>query len=203
MIVIVIPFDGGVLDRAVHPFDLAVGPRVVRLRQSVVYPIGIANHVEAHGPGIGRIPVARRLCELDAIIGEDRVDAIRHSPEQVFKERPRGLAIGLLDKLSDGVLAGPINAYEEIELALDSLDLGDIYVEEADRVALELLTFWLVTIHVWQTRYTVPLKAPIQRRPRQVRDRWLESIETIVQRQQGVSPERDGHWTCRGLMPLL
>lgn len=157
MIVVMIPFDRGVLDRAVHPFDLAVGPGVIGLRQPMLDPVYVADHVKTHGSRIECVPVSRLFGELDAIIGQDRVDVIRQGFEQVLKELPRSLAIGLFDKLGDSVVAGPINADEEIELALDSLDLGDIYVEEADWVGLELLTFWLVTIHVWQTRYTMSL----------------------------------------------
>ena len=149
MIVVVIPLDRGVLDRAVHPFDLAVGPGVIGFRQPVLDPVCVADHVKAHGSRIDCVPVSRLLGELYAIIGQDGVDVIGHGFEQVLKELPRGLAIGLFDKLSDSVLAGPINANEEIELAFDSLNFGDIYVEEADWAALELLTFWLVTIHVW------------------------------------------------------
>jgi len=193
MIVVVIPFDGGLLDRAVHALDLTIGPRVVRFGQAMLDPVCLADQIEAHFSESDAVAVARLLSELDAIVRQDRVDAVRNGLKEVFKELPRSLAIGIFDELSDSVFAGPVNAYEEIELALDSLDLGDIYVEEADRVALELLTFWLVTIHVWQTRYAMPLKASMQRRPRQVRDRWLESIETIVQRQKGMSPERDDH----------
>jgi len=56
-------------------------------------------------------------------------------------------------------------------------------VEETDGIAFELLPLWLVTLDIWQARDAMPLKAPMQCRPRQVRDRWLKSIEAIIQRQ--------------------
>ena len=34
--VVVVALDGGVLDRAVHAFDLSIGPRMVRLGQPVL-----------------------------------------------------------------------------------------------------------------------------------------------------------------------
>ena len=37
--VVVIPFDRGVLDGAVHPLDLATGPRMVGLGQAMLDPI--------------------------------------------------------------------------------------------------------------------------------------------------------------------
>ncbi len=70
--------DSGILDRAVHPLDLAVGPGMVRLCQAVLDPVGVADHVEAHGPGEDRIPVPRLLSELDAVVSEDHMDLIRY-----------------------------------------------------------------------------------------------------------------------------
>ena len=43
------------------------------------------------------------------------------------------------------------------------LHLGDIDVEEADRVALEALALGLVALDVRQTGDAVPLKASVQR----------------------------------------
>lgn len=64
---IVIPLDRCVLDHAVHSFDLTVCPWVIWFGQPVFNPIGRANHVEAHRPGIGSIPVSGPLCELGAV----------------------------------------------------------------------------------------------------------------------------------------
>lgn len=41
-------FDGRFLDGAVHPLDLTVGPRVVRLGEPMFDIVGLADHVEAH-----------------------------------------------------------------------------------------------------------------------------------------------------------
>lgn len=98
-------------------------------------------------------------------------------------------AVFLIDELGYGKLACAINACEQVELAFSSLNLGDVYVEETDRIALELLTLWLVTLHIRQPRDAMTLEAAMQRRTRQMRDRWLKSIKTIVQRQQGVPSE--------------
>jgi hypothetical protein len=66
--------NGRVLDRAVHPLDLAVRPRMVRLGQPVLDAVGLADHVEAHGPGGDGVPVPRLLGELDAVVCENGVD---------------------------------------------------------------------------------------------------------------------------------
>ena len=69
-------------------------------------------------------------------------------------------------------------------------DLGDVDVEIAHRVGLELAPCWLVALYVWQPADTVALKTPVQRRAREVRNRPLERVEAVVQRQQRVGPAR-------------
>jgi hypothetical protein len=54
-----------------------------------------------------------------------------------------------------------VDADEQVELAFGSLNLGDIDVKEADRVALEALALWLA-LNVRQTGYALPLQATVQ-----------------------------------------
>jgi|TARA_R110002033_G_scaffold107489_1_gene153971 hypothetical protein len=54
VVVVVEAFHSGVLDRVVHPLDLATGPRMVGLGPAVLDPVRLADHVEAHRPGDGR-----------------------------------------------------------------------------------------------------------------------------------------------------
>jgi hypothetical protein len=143
--------DGCLFDRAVHPLDLTVGPGMVRLGEPVLDAVGRADHVEAHLPRPGSVTIARLLSELDTIVGQDRVDPVRHGFQQVFKEFSRRSPISLVDQLGDGELAGAVDADEQVELAFGSLNLGDIHVEEADRVALEALPLRLVAFDVRQT----------------------------------------------------
>lgn len=79
-----------VFDRAVHPLDLAIArensppdcflilatPRVVWLREAVLDTVGLADHVEAHGPGRDGVAIPRLLGELNAVVGENGVDLI-------------------------------------------------------------------------------------------------------------------------------
>ena len=76
VVVVVVALDGGVLDRAVHAFDLAVGPRMIRLGQPVLDVVRRTDHVEAHRPGGDGVSVSGLFGELDAIVGEDGVDMI-------------------------------------------------------------------------------------------------------------------------------
>lgn len=66
-----------------------------------------------------------------------------------------------------------------------SLHLGNIHVEEADRVTFEALALGLDALDVRQAGEAVLLQAAMQRRPGQMRDRWLQSVEAVIQRQQG------------------
>ena len=154
-------------------------------------PVGLANHVEAHWPGVDGVAVSRLLCELNAVVCQNGMHLIRHTFEHVLQELPGCLPVCLLDKLGHGKFACAVNADEQVKLALSGLHLGDVDMEEADRVALELLALRLVAFHVRQSRDAMSLQAPMQRRTRQMWDGRLQSIETIVQRQQCMPSERD------------
>ncbi len=69
--IVVVAFDGGFLDGAVHPLDLTVCPWMLDLGQPVLDAILLATHVEhmRHVSGCGAICVAWREGELDAIVG--------------------------------------------------------------------------------------------------------------------------------------
>lgn len=99
-------FDGSVLDRAVHPLDLAVGPRMIGFGVAVLDPVGFTDHVESHLPGVDGVSGPGPLGELDAVIGQDRVDPVRNHRQQVFQELPRRPPVGLFDELGDRELAG-------------------------------------------------------------------------------------------------
>jgi hypothetical protein len=80
-------FDGHLLDRAVHPLDLTVGLGVAWFGEPILDVVRPADHVEAHRTRPGGVTAARLLGKLDAIVGQDRVDPVRHRFQQVFKER--------------------------------------------------------------------------------------------------------------------
>ncbi len=163
MAVVMEPFDRRVLDGAVHPLDLAVGPWVVGLGQPVLNAVRLADYVEAHRPGVEGVPVASLLGELTAIVGQDGVDLVRHGLKQVLRELPGGLSVSRFNELSNCELGSPVNAHKEIELAFSRLHLGDVDMEEPYGVALELLALGLVTCDIRQSRESMSLQAPVQR----------------------------------------
>ncbi len=114
MAIVMVTLDGGLFDRAVHPFDLAVGPWVVGFRQPMLDPIGVADHVEAHWSGIGSVPVPGLLGELDAVVRQDGVDLVRHGFEHVLEELPSRAPVGLFSELGHSELVGAVDSDEQI-----------------------------------------------------------------------------------------
>ncbi len=90
-----------------------------------------------------QIAFAPLLGELDAIVGQDCMDAVEHG-FQVFEDLPRCRLVNLVDRLDDRKLAGAVDAGEQIEFALGCLRFGDINMEEANGIASGGLTLWLV-----------------------------------------------------------
>ncbi len=86
--------------------------------------------------------------------------------------------------LDEGELRGPVDGDEEVKLTLLGANLRYINVEVADRVRLELLAPGPVAIDVGKPGDVVPLQAAMQRRAGQLRDRGLQRVEAIVERQQ-------------------
>ena len=84
------------------------------------------------------------------------MDTVSNGFRQKFEELSSRPPVSLVNELGDGELA------EQVELAFRSLNLGDIDVEEADRVALEALSLWLVALDIWRTGYAVPPQAAVQ-----------------------------------------
>lgn len=58
MALVMIAFDGGVLDRPVHAFHLAIGPGMLDLGEAVRNPVFVAAHVEHMGDRRGGRPSA-------------------------------------------------------------------------------------------------------------------------------------------------
>ena len=146
--VVVVPLDGGVLDGAVHAFDLSVGPWVVWLGQPVLNFMECAGAIEGMATQYGgrTFAVFGQISELDAVVGQHGVDAVRHRLDQRVEKGRSGLRVGPFDELGKGKLRGPVDSNEEVELSFSSADFGDIDVKEADRVALEALLRRLVAV---------------------------------------------------------
>ena len=91
--------------------------------------------------------------------------------------------------LAEASLVCPVDGYEEVELAFFGSDLRDVDVEIADRVVREAVLLRLVTLHLGKAADTMPFEAAVQAGSRQMRDRRLQAVQAIVERQQRMPPE--------------
>ena len=65
-------------------------------------------------------------------------------------------------KLDIGKLAGSVDGNKEMKLAFCRSDLGNVDMEVANRIGLELLLWSLVAFNIWQPFNTMALKAAMQ-----------------------------------------
>ena len=114
----------------------------------------------AGGRAVG---VAWPKAELDAVVGQDGVDLVGNGGDQSDEEGRGRHPVGAVDPLHEGELAGPVDGDEQMELALRRLKLGDVDVEEADRIGLELLLRLPVALDRRQPADAMALKAAMQR----------------------------------------
>ena len=122
----------------VHAFDLAVSPRMFDFCQSVVDVVGETDAVEGNDGVFFR---AFAPGKLNAIIGQERVELVRHGLEQAFKARFCQQVRGPFMQLGMGELRCAVDGDEQIQLALFGLHFGNIDVAVTDRVCFELLFF--------------------------------------------------------------
>jgi hypothetical protein len=73
-----------------------------------------------------------------------------------------------------------------IELALRGLHFRDVGMGKADRIGLELTLGRSIAFDLWQPRDSVTSKATMKGRAHQMRDGRLQSVEAIVEPQQGM-----------------
>jgi len=116
-------FRGGVLDGAVHPLGLAVGPRVIGFGEAMLDPVLLADAVEdvaaEHGDDFAvAAQVFREVGEGHAVIGEHGVDRIREGRHDVTEERGTFHLAGTVVEGEDGKLGHSVDGEEHDELAL-------------------------------------------------------------------------------------
>ena len=87
-------------------------------------PVGLADHVETHGPRLNDVPGL--IGERNAGVGEDGVDPTRHGREHVLQNLSSRLSVCFLDPSGCGEVARRVNADERDELAFGSPNLGEV-----------------------------------------------------------------------------
>ena len=100
-------------------------------------PNGLSFGQGLDDKGRGR-SASTRCGEVGAVVGQDDVDLVGNSFDQMAQEIASCAPLGLAMKFDEDEFARSIDGDEHVELAFGALHLGDIDVEEADRIALEL-----------------------------------------------------------------
>ncbi len=111
VVVVVKAFDGCVLDRAVHSFDLTIRPGVLDLGQPVLNLMLAADPVEDMLEGIN-VPIM--IGELDAIIRQHDVEPVGHGGDEIAQEGCCCHFSGLLMQFHENEFGGAIDGNEEI-----------------------------------------------------------------------------------------
>jgi len=174
MAFVVEALDGCVLDGAVHPLDLAIGPRVLCFGRTVFDIVIGASKFEGMSPEqfsvcdgfsdqwYGR-PSGARRSKLNAVISENCVDPVGHGRNQPQQELSRYSRGGSFVQFDEDELRRPIDGDEHVQLTLLGAHLGNVDVEVADRIVFELLLVRLVAFNIRQLADTVTLQAAMQR----------------------------------------
>src|SRR4030088_1309815 len=131
-----------------------------------------------------------RSANSDYDVGEHGVDAIRNGPDECYEEGCGRLHIGLFNEFDHSELRGPVDGHQEVELAFGRSHFRQIDREEADRIAVELLPPGFVAFHLRQPADAMAFQTTMKRRSGQVRDRGLQGVQAVVQRQERVLAKR-------------
>src|SRR6266404_2453799 len=98
--------NGGLCDVAIHTFDLSVGPGMPGLGEAMIDSVQTADPVErvSAETGGGAFAIPGQIGELDSVVGEHGMNAIRNSCCQGPKEGCGCLHIGSFDQFHEGEL---------------------------------------------------------------------------------------------------
>ncbi len=152
------------LDGSVHALDLPVSLGMVGFSQAVFDSMNETEPVEGMAAEACGWPlsVLRQTSELDALIGEHGMDAIRNGLDESFEERCCGSLVWPFDEFDYSELRGLGDGYEQVELALGGSHLSQVDMEEADRIGVELLPLGLVAFDIRQPTDAVTLQTPMK-----------------------------------------
>lgn len=109
----------GLLDCSVHALNLAIRPGMFRFCEPVFDTVLVATQIEHMGDPLRRRPVAvaRRMAELAAVIGQDRVYLVGHNFDQFVQESRRYFPVRFIVQLRIGELACAVDSHKQIEFS--------------------------------------------------------------------------------------
>lgn len=133
------------LDRPGHSFGPAVGPGMIGFGEAMLDAVALAGAPEdVADPGL-RHPLLA-IDEMDAIVGQDGLDLVGYGPDQNLEECGSGQLGGFAVDAHEDQLRGAVHHDEQEALAAFVTQFGDVDVEVADLVILELLRLLAVRL---------------------------------------------------------
>jgi hypothetical protein len=119
VVVVVVALNGGFFDGAVHALHLSVGPGMIGFREPVIDAMQATDSVERMTTKASRrsLAILRQVGELDAVIRQHGVEAVRNSRDQRFQKSHSGLHVGTFNQRHESELRGAVDGHEEIKLA--------------------------------------------------------------------------------------
>jgi hypothetical protein len=176
---IVILFHGGVFERAVHAFHLAIRPGMVGFGEAVLDAILLADALKDMLKGVD---IALAVGELPAVIGEHGVELVGDGGHQVAEELGGDHVVGFFVQLGIGKFTRPVNGDQQVELAFFRADLRDVDMDVAQGIGLELFLRRFLAFPIRHAVDAVPLQAAMESGSSQLRQCRLQGIQAIVER---------------------
>jgi hypothetical protein len=184
---IIVFFDRGFFESSIHTLHLAMSP-------------GMMSFGQPMGDGVFLTDACKDVCEgifilfpirkLDAVIGEYGVKCVRNNCDTIAQELCRHSLERFSVQLGIGELRGAVDGDKHVSLAFFGAHFGNIDVEVANWVGLELFLLWRVTLDGWQAADAVPHQTTVKRRSRQARNGRLQGVQAIIQGEQRMPATR-------------
>lgn len=124
---------------------------------------------------------------LEPIVGQHGVDLVRHGGPHLREEGSGGRGGGAVDELGDGKRRGPVDGEAQRPLPLRGAQRGNVEMDRAEGGGLEALLVGFGLPRVRQAAAAMPLQAAMERRPGERRQGWVEGLEAVVEREQGMA----------------
>lgn len=152
---------GGFFEGSIHPFALAVRPRMIHLGQTWRDALLTAHTLETMTQGI---VIAASVGQLAAVVGQHGVDLVRHGGHEAAQELRRHHLGGFGVPHDIYLRARPIDGHESPQPALFGTHLGTIEMNVANGVRLNLLLGWRVALDLRQAADSMALQTTRQER---------------------------------------
>jgi hypothetical protein len=175
---------GGFFAGTIHAFHLTIGPGVVDFRETRVDAICLAEAIEEMRESI---LIALPVGELDAGIREHGVDLVGYGHHQLTQALSGNPLARLFGPLGIGELADAVDRDAQVQLPCCCTDLGNGEVIVAKRIRFDLLLGRLVPLDVRPAADAMPLQTAMERGSGQVRQRRVQRLAAVIQRQPRVS----------------